>query len=434
MSKLLSLAILLSATLSPLAAKNAVTDSLEVRKTIANNPAELLRSSLSGVRVSEIDGNPNGAVNVNIRGINTLRGDSQPLWIVDGVVIGSHFNQNLDAFYLKGGTDTGGNAIPDYSGMSYTAPIDNFRWLNLYDIESIEVIKDLSAAAIYGMQGANGVIIVKTKRSSASNRQITVRSHAGLDLPDAKGEAFSTGYRQKHGIGINGSVGGNSRYNISAFIDNNAGAIKNGKSTYGGLAVNFETMAHNIFKFGLNSYLSYGEANSASGSNYFGAPSTMLLSQYPAMFPNDKISSWIGSYDDTVFDYRSVNSAWFQIDFMPSLKLKMTGGVDYHNQSRFFWYGNGTSFGRNNSGASAILNNALLNYNFKGELKFDRHFAIKHHLMAELGLDLNGYLNTYNALCGTDFDLPFLRGKGLSSSGSKHAIHRFPRKYNESGA
>ena len=79
-------------------AQKAVTHEQEGVLSVATSPEELLRGELSGVRVSSIDGNPSGMLNVNVRGLNTLRGDSQPLYIVDGAVIGSYSRHNLDAF------------------------------------------------------------------------------------------------------------------------------------------------------------------------------------------------------------------------------------------------------------------------------------------------------------------------------------------------
>ena len=85
------------------AAQTVENDGIGQIEAIAASPAELLRGELSGVRVSAVDGSPDGMLNVNIRGLNSLHGDAQPLWIVDGTVIGSSLNNNLDAFYLRGG-------------------------------------------------------------------------------------------------------------------------------------------------------------------------------------------------------------------------------------------------------------------------------------------------------------------------------------------
>ena len=417
-----------------MSAKSIVVDTLGGTKSVAASPAELLKGELSGVRVSSVDGSPNGLYNVNVRGLNTLRGDSQPLWIVDGAVIGSSINQNLNAFYLTGGSTINGDKLPDYSGRSYTYPVGNFAWLNPYDIESIEVLKDLSATSLYGMQGANGVIIVKTKRPVSGERNIWVNSNVGVDMSEQTGDAFKRGIQTTHDIGVNGVFGTNSFYNLSGFLRYNDSSIQNTGSTVGGLALNLETVANEVFKFGLYSFLNYGNYTMLAGTNHIGSPSTMLLSRYPEGFKGDSLNEWINSYDDQMIDYRTVNSAWLQVNFHRSLYLKLTGGMDYQNQTRYIWFGKGTSFGKEYSGATGILNNSLMNYNFKGELNFDRIFAVKHHLTAGLAYDLNGNINKTNAMCGTNFDLPYLRGKGLSSSASIHAINKFDRIYMQMGA
>ena len=426
--------LLLAGPPARISAQVAVIDSLCVGKTIAMSPEELIRGEVSGTRVSSIDGNPNGAFNVNIRGLNTLRGNSQPLWIVDGAVIGSSVHQNLNAFYLNGGSTAKGDALPDYSGRSYTSPVGNFGWLNPADIESIEVIKDMSAAALYGMSGANGVIVIKTKRNSSNAHDIHLSSNVGVDFSTQKGDAFEAGINHIHKAGINGAAGNNSYYNISGFLRQNNTAIKGTNSIVGSLAANFETMANKVFMFGLNTNLSYGNYHSTGGTNYIGAPSTMMGSRYPDIFPYDKVTGWLESYDDEVLDYRIVSSVWLQINIIRGLHFKVTGGMDYQNQSRYIWFGDGTSFGKDFSGAAGILNNFLFTYNAKGELNYNRNFTVKHRFNASLAFDLKGNMNKTNAMCGTDFDLPFLRGKGLSGSASQHAIRKFDRNYNQWGA
>lgn len=102
-------------------------------------------------------------------------------------MIGSSVNHNLNAFYLNGGSTAKGDVLPDYSGRSYTSPVSSFGWLNPGDIASIEVIKDLSAAALYGMSGANGVIVIKTKRTSSTARNIYFRRMSASISPPKRG-------------------------------------------------------------------------------------------------------------------------------------------------------------------------------------------------------------------------------------------------------
>ena len=442
LKRILTAILLMLLPLYSIRASVVPADTLGGAKSLATGPVELLKGKLSSVRVSSVDGSPNGLLNVNIRGLNTLRGDSQPLWIVDGAVIGSCINQNLDAFYQTGGITANGEQLPDYYGEFYNSPLGNFSWLSPYEVESVEVLKDVSATALYGMQGANGVIIVKTRRPKSGNRNIWLDSSVGVSTTDRKGEAFGTGVVTSHNLGMNGIFGQGSYYNISGFIRYNDSPIVNTGAISGGLAANIEMTAGDLFGFGFNSYLNYGDYTSAAGTNFIGAPSLMAISRHPSAFLTDPekepevntLAGWIDGFDDHTIDCRTVNSVWLRISFLKSFYMKITGGMDYQNQTRYLWFGTETSFGKRFSGATSILNNSLMNFNLKGELNFDRNFAVMHHLKASLVYDMNGNVNRTNAMCGTQFRNPALRGKGLTGSGSIQSIRKFDRSYTHIGA
>ena len=410
-----------------------VADSLGVDKAVATAPASLLKGEVSGVRVSSIDGSSNGALNVNIRGLNTLRGDSQPLWIVDGVVIGSSQNRNLDAFFQKGGFDTKAQELPDYSGYSYTAPVNNFGWLNPYEIESIEVIKDMSAAAIYGMSGANGVIIITTNKPKPGERNINWTSNVSADFSSQQGDVYRTGITHNHQISVGGATASGASYNVSGFIRRNIGNVKRADSTTGGLAVGFETKSNKYFWFGLNSFLGIGRQNGVTGTTYIGSYSSTTLSRYTDPWTIDTLEGFYNDYDDQNKDYRTVNSAYFRVNILPGLYFKATGGLDYENASRYIWYGPETRFGAAFNGAAAILNNNLLNYNVKAELNFKRNFSDADAFEAGIAVETVGNSNKQNTMNGTSYELPYLRALGLSSATSRNSIHKFDRTYNSWG-
>ena len=109
-------------------AQNTVKDSTGLCTSSADNILELLRGQISSVRVSSIDGNPVGALNINIRGLNSLRTDNLPLFVIDGAILNTGLNQNLDAFW-------------QYGEQSYTSALDPMAFLSPSEIESIEVLK-----------------------------------------------------------------------------------------------------------------------------------------------------------------------------------------------------------------------------------------------------------------------------------------------------
>ncbi len=104
-----------------------------------------LQGSASGLQVSSASGSPGAISRVMIRGTHSLSSATEPLWVIDGIIVGS----NLDNSSTNG--QTNGNSV----GILST--------INPNDIESLEVLKDAAATAIYGQRGSNGVIIVTTK-------------------------------------------------------------------------------------------------------------------------------------------------------------------------------------------------------------------------------------------------------------------------------
>ncbi|WP_343746454.1 TonB-dependent receptor [Chitinophaga sp.] len=119
-------------------------------ETLQERPASSLNQSLSGrvsgVNVSSNSGRPGGRTNIRIRGSSSLSVSNNPLYVIDGVI--------LNPVDLRNGS----------------TPID---YINPNDIASIEVLKDASSTAIYGARGANGVILVTTKRGNAGGGRVT---------------------------------------------------------------------------------------------------------------------------------------------------------------------------------------------------------------------------------------------------------------------
>lgn len=119
-----------------------------------NNFQNFLQGRASGVYVQS-NSNEIGSPNtIRIRGTNSLRGDNEPLYVVDGIIVSS-------------ATEDAGDPLS--GGGSYLAPQNGLTGINSQDIESIEILKDASATAIYGSRGANGVIIITTKKGGGRN-------------------------------------------------------------------------------------------------------------------------------------------------------------------------------------------------------------------------------------------------------------------------
>ncbi|MFV5684183.1 SusC/RagA family TonB-linked outer membrane protein [Flavobacterium sp. GB2R13] len=123
----------------------------------ATNPAELLRGKVAGVQITSSSGEPGAANSIRIRGNGTLRGGNGPLIVVDGVP-------------LAGGDVSAGGANMNLGSMSAKDPLS---FINQNDIESMSILKDASSTAIYGARGANGVIIITTKKGKSKVPELT---------------------------------------------------------------------------------------------------------------------------------------------------------------------------------------------------------------------------------------------------------------------
>ncbi len=97
---------------------------------------QALQGRAAGVQVTQTSGAPGAGTVIRVRGGNSITGSNEPLWVIDGIVVGTNFNLNN---------------------------------INPNDIKSIEVLKDASSIAIYGSRGANGVVLVTTKGGSGAN-------------------------------------------------------------------------------------------------------------------------------------------------------------------------------------------------------------------------------------------------------------------------
>jgi iron complex outermembrane receptor protein len=124
----------------------------------------LIQGKVAGVRVVSTSGEPGAGVNVTIRGVGSIRSGSTPLFVVDGMPL-----SNDDV------SPTGSNV-----GFGSSSAKNPLNFLNTSDIESITVLKDASAAAIYGARGSNGVVLVTTKKGSKGEGTLTFDSYMGV--------------------------------------------------------------------------------------------------------------------------------------------------------------------------------------------------------------------------------------------------------------
>lgn len=205
-----------------------------------NSPEQLLQGKVPGLQITNSSGQPGGLTIVRIRGNNSIRSGNNPLYVVDGIPL------------------DGRSARPNFASNSVgnSPPSDPLTFINPNEIAQVDILKDASASAIYGSRGANGVVLITTKKGQSGPARIDVNANAGLggimrkvDILDAQQyrdalAKFQTSVSDS-GASINpfeeilqrpavtqnysvamGGGGENGKYRASFFIGNQEGIIR----------------------------------------------------------------------------------------------------------------------------------------------------------------------------------------------------------------
>lgn len=137
----------------------------ELSKQKFTDATQALQGKVTGMTISSTSGTPGSAPKINIRGINSITASNAPLYVIDGMPINS------------------GNA----SAITQTSTIDVFSLINPSDIENISILKDASAVAPYGADGANGVILITTKAGRSGKARYNLSVTSGFQNDAIKG-------------------------------------------------------------------------------------------------------------------------------------------------------------------------------------------------------------------------------------------------------
>ncbi|MCC5927683.1 MAG: SusC/RagA family TonB-linked outer membrane protein [Cyclobacteriaceae bacterium] len=139
----------------------------EFNQGVIASPEQLIQGKSAGVQVTTASGEPGAGVNIRIRGSSSVRANNNPLFVIDGIP-------------LAGNDVTAGG--PDL-GAGSSSPRNPLNFLNPNDIESIDILKDASATAIYGARGANGVVLITTKGGRGLGKTLTYDANISIARP-----------------------------------------------------------------------------------------------------------------------------------------------------------------------------------------------------------------------------------------------------------
>ncbi|WP_183561284.1 SusC/RagA family TonB-linked outer membrane protein [Mucilaginibacter sp. SP1R1] len=158
----------------------------ELTNVKSDNLMNAVNGKVSGITITPSASGVGGSTKVLLRGNRSATGNNQPLYVIDGVPISNASNANGQPNGTYGGTPDGGDGISN---------------LNPEDIESLTVLKGGTAAALYGSQAANGVIVITTKKGKAGKTQINFSSSASMDK-----NAYLPEFQSHYGVTSKGNT------------------------------------------------------------------------------------------------------------------------------------------------------------------------------------------------------------------------------------
>lgn len=392
-----------------------------------NTVDELLKGRAAGVQVTTSSAAPGGIASVKIRGINSLRSDNEPLYVIDGVIISSVTDDNLS---MSPGANNGQEAQSGLSG------------LNTQDIESIEVLKDASATAIYGSRGANGVVIITTKRGKAgdakfnlsTNTQIsnTTKRYEVLDGPgyasyindymlarnlaprynpdtvssiNWQKELIKTGVTQNHRLSVSGgSKDKATTYYLSGGYINTQGVLENTGSKVGDIRLNLTQKLTQKLDLTFNLSSGYQTNSMTSGTEPLGTVQSSMIQQLvyaqPFIKPRSDVNgtneealwanpiSWVNDYADDSKELRFQGNLSLSYKISPTFTYRLNIAGNNRNKDRVRWYGPTTYQGGLSNGQLGIGNMNRTFYSGESLLMFKKGNK-KHQFNGTVGVTYN---------------------------------------------
>ncbi|HEY8396907.1 MAG TPA: SusC/RagA family TonB-linked outer membrane protein [Flavihumibacter sp.] len=331
----------------------------DFNKGVVTAPDQLLQGKVAGVQILSNSGAPGAATTVRIRGNASIRSGNQPLYVIDGVA--------LDGRTARPGINAGGvGAIPGSNPLNF---------INNNDILSMEVLKDASAAAIYGSRGSNGVIIITTRKGAAGGQKVDVNASVGVSSMmrhlevldaneyraalqkyglesgdygssvDAMDEITRTALTQNYSVGVSGG-NENGKYRISASYLNQEGIILKSdfKKYTAGINGSFKFLESRKLGLDFNVTVGHNTENTAPISNDAGFTGSIVgqaLQWNPThplrhSGPNGGDSLWrIPQFGSTSINPLVMSAAWDDISNTTNVlayvapSYNLAKGLDY---------------------------------------------------------------------------------------------------------
>ena len=371
-------------------------------KGIATNALQLLSGKASGVNISQANSEPGGNLNISVRGAGSINSSNSVLVVIDGLPGGSTSN------------------------------------LNPSDIESIEILKDASAAAIYGTRAANGVVLITTKKGVEGVTQVSYNTYwayqspsykfdvldatqylqmindiskdSGKPLPytneqivsagkgtDWQSELFRNAWAANHQLSLSGGTKQSRYYTSLGYLDQDGIMISSGIKKYNVL-LKLDLNPSDKFKFGINlngsMNLKDKIANESNSGNEFADPLNAALmfdprlsskknanGEYetnPSIALDNPVALAYG-YDNREQNSRIYGNTFAEYEILKGLKATGRLGTDIYNIRTDEYSDRTTQRGKANGGIGNVTSTNLIYWLAEGLINYEKDFG-KHHM------------------------------------------------------
>lgn len=363
----------------------------------------LVQGRAAGVRVVTGSGKPSQGMSIRVRGTNSITAGSEPLYVVDGI------------------------------------PTSDTRSINPADVESLIVLKDASSAAIYGAQGANGVVLITTRQGTTGKPKITLDSYVGFsevwntlevlngeqyrDLMTEMGQAtdwnrynkstdwqqeiFQRGISQNYQLSVSGKNTGTAYYVSGGWVQQ-VGAVRSSEMDRANFKVNLDQDVNDWLTIGTRvSFTKYRDVdvNDNNAINQGGVltgvintPSVIGIYNQDGSFTSNPFQNWenpVASTDGSEREYKSerfLGNMYAKIDFLKDFSFKSNFGVDYSNGIYdYFLDPYRTSFGKAKKGIATNNTNRSSFWMTENTLSYNKKTG-KHSVEALAGSVIQKFL------------------------------------------
>jgi len=431
--------------------KRKVTDNIAklTSDDIADVPNPNLQNALvakaAGVQVTQTNGKVEGGINIRVRGAASISGGTQPLYVLDGIPLIDPVGNNNDV----------GNG----------AATNPLLTLSANEIESIDILKDASSAAIYGARGANGVVLITTKRGKQGKAKFSLNLAQGFSQPtnkrkwlnteqyielftesaintfgvadgtariegifdflagpsdwrtrevdtDWSDEAFQDGFQTDADFSVSGADEKTS-YFFSGAYNNTTGIIRDNELERITARTNVSHQFSKKFKAGMNLSYSRTEIDRIANDNAFATP-LQAIAQSPlsparladgSPNPDTLYGNFLLDAENAFFNSvirRTLGKVYGEYQFIPELKFNSDFAYDYFSQTEDNFRGQNALF-QSTNGQAFASDLGSESYTFSNYVTFDKVFADKHSINVVLGTEFIKYNRRITSVTSQQF-------------------------------